>query len=188
MRLFAALPVDEPARAELLRVLRALGDTGWPVRWTRDDGLHLTLKFFADVPAERLAQVDAVLRGAAAGTDVLSLQLTELGAFSSRGRPRVLWAGVDGPPALELLQHRIERGAGAIGFPAEARPFRPHVTLGRVREGGRLPRAGFDGLETRLDPVSFTADRLVLYESFLGAGGARHQPRLTLMLGRQWAA
>jgi 2'-5' RNA ligase len=164
-------------------VLAALRATDWPVRWVRDDNLHLTLKFFGDVSADRLTAVEAAVRSAGAGTGALAVRLTELGTFPKRGRVRVLWAGVESPPALELLQDRIERGSESIGFPADGRPFRPHVTLGRVRDGARLPPSGIDALGIRLEPVSFVVDQLMLYESVLGAGGARHQPRLTLALG-----
>ena len=54
MRLFAAVPVAEPARAEILAVLARLRASEWPVRWVQDEGLHLTLKFFGEVASERL--------------------------------------------------------------------------------------------------------------------------------------
>jgi 2'-5' RNA ligase len=184
MRLFAAVPVTGAARAELVRVLAVLRATGWPVRWVLDDNLHLTLKFFGEVPPTGLAAIEDTLRVATADAAAPALEVTELGTFPARGPARVLWAGVDAPPGLELLQDRIERGAAAIGFPIEGRPFRPHITLGRVREGGRLPVGGLDGIAARVDPVPFLAEHLVLYESVLGAGSARHLPRLTLALGR----
>jgi RNA 2',3'-cyclic 3'-phosphodiesterase len=110
--------------------------------------------------------------------------LGELGAFPSRSRPRVLWVGVDAPPALELLQDRIERGCEAIGFPPEGAPFQPHITLGRVREGQRLPPGGLDDHAGGFEQVPFSGDELVLYESVLTTGGPRYESRLTLDFGR----
>jgi RNA 2',3'-cyclic 3'-phosphodiesterase len=182
MRLFAAVPIPDPARHQILQLLGALRDGGWPVRWVHDQGLHMTLKFFGEVAPERLDVIMEALRFAGAGAGALSLQLGELGAFPSRSRPRILWVGIDGPPSLELLQDRIERGCEAIGFPPEGTPFQPHVTLGRVREGQRLPPKGLDDHANRFERVPFVAQELVLYESVLTTGGPRYEARLTLDL------
>jgi 2'-5' RNA ligase len=144
----------------------------------------MTLKFFGEVGAERLDVIIEALRFAAQGAGSLALRLGELGAFPSRSRPRILWVGIGGPPSLELLQDRIERGCEAIGFAPEGAPFQPHVTLGRVREGQRLPAGGLDDHAERLQPVSFTGHELVLYESLLTTSGPRYEARLTLELGQ----
>jgi 2'-5' RNA ligase len=182
MRLFTAVPVPEPARAQILRLLAQLRGGTWPVRWVHDEGLHLSLKFFGEVVPERLDVIAEALRFAAAGAGPLALRLGELGAFPSRSRPRILWVGVEAPPSLELLQDRIERNCEAIGFPPEGAPFQPHVTLGRVREGQRLPAGGLDDHENDFEQVPFLAQELVLYESLLTSGGPRYESRLTLDL------
>jgi RNA 2',3'-cyclic 3'-phosphodiesterase len=184
MRLFVAVPVSEPAREQILKLLGRLRGASWPVRWVHDEGLHMTLKFFGEVGPERLDVIAEALRFAAADAGSLALQLGELGAFPSRSRPRVLWVGVDAPPALELLQDRIERGCEAIGFPPEGAPFQPHITLGRVREGQRLPRGGLDDHAEGFERVPFVGQELVLYESVLTTGGPRYESRLTLYFGR----
>ncbi|MFL5402703.1 MAG: RNA 2',3'-cyclic phosphodiesterase [Gemmatimonadales bacterium] len=182
MRLFVAVPIPHPAREQILKLLARLRDGGWPVRWVHDEGLHMTLKFFGEVAAERLDVIEEALRFAAAGAGALPLQLGDLGAFPSRNRPRILWVGLEAPPSLELLQDRIERGCEAIGFPPEGAPFQPHVTLGRVREGQRLPPGGLDDHAEGFERVPFVAQELVLYESVLTTGGPRYESRLTLDL------
>ena len=180
MRLFVAVPVAEPAREQILKLLSQLRGAAWPVRWVHDEGLHMTLKFFGEVGAERLDVIAEALRFAAADAGSLALQLGDFGAFPSRSRPRVLWVGVNAPPALELLQDRIERGCEAIGFPPEGTPFQPHITLGRVREGQRLPSGGLDEYADHFDRAPFMGQELVLYESVLTTGGPRYESRLTL--------
>jgi 2'-5' RNA ligase len=165
MRLFAALPIAEPARGEIAKLLTRLRERGWPLRLVHDHGLHLTMKFFGEVPAGRLEVIEEAVRGAVHGTGTLSLQLGAVGAFPDSRKPRILWLGLESPPALELLQDRLERRAEAIGFPPEGKPFRPHVTLARVREGNRLPAGALEGLEGEFEPVGFLASELVLYES-----------------------
>jgi 2'-5' RNA ligase len=183
MRLFVAVPIPNPARDQILGLLGRLREGGWPVRWVNDEGLHMTLKFFGEVASERLDVIQEALRFAAEGAGALSLRLGELGAFPSRSRPRILWVGIEAPATLELLQDRIERGCEAIGFPPEGTPFQPHVTLGRVREGQRLPPGGLDDHADGIEQVSFLAQELVLYESLLTTGGPRYESRLTLTLG-----
>ena len=182
MRLVAAIPLPPQAREEVAGLLEQLRQRNLPVRWVGDEGLHLTLKFYGDVTPERLEVIEEAVRSAAEGGEPLALRLTELGAFPSPSRARVLWLGIDAPPALELLQDRIERRSDAIGFAPEGAPFRPHVTLGRVREGQRVR---LDQMEDAgYERIPFLATALVLFESVRGGGRPRYEPRLALELGR----
>jgi len=102
MRLFVAIPVSDPAREQALKLLGQLRSASWPVRWVHDEGLHMTLKFFGEVAPERLDVIAEALRFAADDAGALALELGVLGAFPSRSRTRILWIGVNAPPALEL--------------------------------------------------------------------------------------
>jgi 2'-5' RNA ligase len=182
MRLFAAVPLPEPARAEVAQLLGRLRQSPLPVRWVHDEGIHLTLKFFGEVVPERLEVIEEAVRFAATGTGPLPLRLAELGAFPSPARPKVLWMGLESPPGLELLQDRLERGGEGIGFPPEGTPFQPHVTLGRVREGQRCPPHAFAELKDAYERLPFLATEVVLFESILTTKGPRYEPRLTIEL------
>jgi 2'-5' RNA ligase len=154
-----------------------------PVRWVRDEGLHLTLKFFGEVAPERLEVIQDAVRMANQGSTPLPMRLDDLGAFPNPSRPRIFWVGLETPPALELLQDRLERRCEAIGFPPEGGPFRPHVTLGRVREGQRCPLRSVAKAGAPVEQVPFLATDLVLYESLRGSGAPRYEVRLTVELG-----
>ena len=183
MRLFAAMPLPSSAREEVAGVLGRLRVSPLPVRWVADEGLHLTLKFYGEVPADRLDAIADAVRDAGEGCEALPLRLTELGAFPSPSRARVLWVGVEAPPGLELLQDRLERRSEAIGFEPEGVPFRPHVTLGRVREGNRCRLGEVETQAGEYEQVPFLGTDLVLYESVAGKGRSRYEPRLTVELG-----
>src|SRR5439155_6307495 len=101
------------------------------VRWG-GGGIHVTLKFLGEVGDDREPEVAAALGRAAAGARTLPLALEGFGVFPDFRRPRVVWAGIAPEPGLEILQHRVEQEFAPLGFPVEARPFRPHVTLGRA--------------------------------------------------------
>ena len=183
MRLFAAVPLPSPARDEVAGMLERLRARELPVRWVAGEGLHLTLKFYGEVAPERLDVIAEAVREAGVGAEALPLRLTELGAFPGPGRARVLWVGIEAPPALELLQDRLERRSEAIGFPPEGVPFRPHVTLGRVREGHRCRLAEVEAAAGDYEQLPFLATDLVLYESVPAKGRPRYESRLRVELG-----
>ena len=192
MRLFVALNLPEAVREALWQAAARLRDLDLPVRWVKPDGLHLTLKFLGEVGEEREPDLIAALGRAAVpppgsrpGSGVLNLRVHGFGAFPDPRRPRVLWAGVEAEPALELLQHAVEREFEPLGFPTEARPFRPHLTLGRAERDARS--SDFGGLEAALDGTHFddtvTVDTVDLMQSTLQRSGAvyhaRHRERLS---------
>src|SRR2546429_247121 len=185
LRLFVALTLPSPVRQALWQTVAPLRERGLPVKWVRPDGIHLTLKFLGDVAEERAADVRAALGRAAAGARPLPLALGEFGVFPDFQRPRVVWAGITADSRLEILQHRVEQEFAPLGFPTEARPFRPHVTLGRAAREAR-PR-DFAGLEAALGALQFEATVVVesvdLMQSTLESAGAvyhvRHSERLS---------
>jgi RNA 2',3'-cyclic 3'-phosphodiesterase len=177
MRLFAAIPLPEDAHRTVADCLRSLREEGWPVRWVHDEGLHLTLKFFGEVTSGRLDTIVEMLGFCVQQVRPMTLAVRGAGVFPVPSRPRVIKLDVDAPSDLELLQDRIERGGEGIGFPPEGRPFAPHITLGRVREGHRLPPGALDSLDRVAPQPPFVADRLVLFESELTPGGPRYQAR-----------
>lgn len=182
MRLFAAVPIASPARDAIADLLSQLRQLDLPVRWVSDEVLHLTLKFFGEVAPERLDVIEEAIGFAVQGTGALPLQLTEVGAFPSPQRPRVLWIGLTAPPPLEALRDRLEQKCEAIGFPPEGTPFTPHITLGRVREGQRIPSEALEQLLGSVPPTSCVADQVVLYESLLTRAGPRYTARRVLTL------
>jgi len=150
-RLFTALELPAPLQARLAALQTAFSAQLPPraVRWVKPDGIHLTLKFYGDVRAERVPEFwDGLARAAdRAGAAAASIPLTlrGLGVFPSPSRPQVLWVGLDGDLApVHRLQAAVEAEAEALGYPPEARPFAPHLTLGRVR--ARLSPAELESL------------------------------------------
>jgi 2'-5' RNA ligase len=177
MRLFAAIPLTGAAHEAAARKLRELKALEWPVRWVKDEGLHITLKFFGEVTPDRLDTIAEMLGFCVAGMTPMTLGVIGAGVFPFPAKPRVIKLEVSTAPDLELLQDRIERSGERIGFPPEGRPFHPHITLGRVREGHRLPLGALDELERIGAQPSFVADRLVLYESNHGSDGPTYRSR-----------
>jgi RNA 2',3'-cyclic 3'-phosphodiesterase len=182
MRLFAGIPVPEPARSQVAGILTDLQSRNWPVRWVRPEGLHLTLKFFGAVDEVTADSLASALGMASEGIGPIALSCTGLGSFPPGQRARVIWMGLDFPGTLELLQDAVERACVPAGFPVEGRPFRPHITLGRVKEGEKLPADALKAVHQEGE-IPFLAERVILYESRPGRGGSVYLPRHTIVLG-----
>jgi 2'-5' RNA ligase len=173
MRLFIALELPDEVRSELAAVQGRLPGDG--VRWAAPASMHLTLQFLGEA-AEALVAPLVVALAAAPRVD-LRLRLAGLGAFPDQWRPRVIWAGVGGEMArLTELQAAVVAATAPLGFAVEARPWSPHITLGRARQGAAP--AALRALGEALDraahppPLEWEAGRPTLYASRLGPGGA----------------
>lgn len=180
MRLFVALSLDQVLLEEAARRSAALraADPECHVRWLDVSGMHLTLQFLGEVPAPAVAPLGAALEGALAGAAAPRLALGSAGAFPDLRRARVLWIGLrtEGA-ALPALHRAVGQALGAAGYPPDRRPFQPHLTVGRVRDGARLG-PGLSGAVER-DRGGETALRpqpeVVLFRSHLGTGPARYE-------------
>jgi len=159
VRLFVAVNLPADVREAVWTAAEPARRGSPPVRWVGPDGIHVTLKFLGEVADERLDELRQALGRAAAGVRRFALELAGGGVFPGAARPRVFWAGIVAEHQLELLQHGVEREIAPLGFPAEARAFRPHVTLGRAERAagpGDLRRAA-----ERIAEVAFGGSALV---------------------------
>jgi 2'-5' RNA ligase len=147
--------------------------------WPRPEGLHLTLKFLGEVEAVRL---DALHHAAATAATALApfvLTVEGAGTFPARGAARVLWLGVrDEDGQLSRLQFRLDKECACAGFPRESKPFRPHLTLARLRAPGGAETAALSEGHRRepFGPHAFQVSSLALVRSELGPGGSRYTP------------
>jgi len=106
------------------------------VKWVATEGIHVTLKFLGNIYPEKVAEITKVMEQASQGSVPFQLEISEVGAFPNLRQPRVLWLGIRGDiDKLVAWQQRIDSGLVPLGFAKETRPFTPHLTLARLREG-----------------------------------------------------
>ena len=138
LRLFVALDLPAGAKAALAATMAQLQSViPAGVRWVNPAGIHLTLKFLGDTDSGLVTPLLAALREMAAAGDPMPfpLHLDGLGVFPNYREPRGIYAGISGDlDSLVKAQRRGEQAITQLGFPQEKRPFRPHLTLGRVRD------------------------------------------------------
>ena len=177
MRAFVAIDLADNVRAALARQqerLRAACARHGDLRWTRPEGVHITLKFLGEVSPERQPALTEAL-GRLSGFRGFPVEVHGFGFFPDARHPRVLWAGVKAPPALAELAGRVDSALAELGFPREDRLFQPHLTLARFR----MPRPDI-GLASAIDAAgaeslgSFEVNQFVLFESRLRPAGAEY--------------
>jgi 2'-5' RNA ligase len=174
VRLFAALWPPPDAVAELLAAVDDIRADAPRLRWTRPEQWHLTLAFLGEVADERRPELDERLARAAGRHPPLTLRFAGGGRFGTR----VLFTRVDGDrEPLTRLAASASAAARRSRIPVDDRPYRPHLTLARGRDGEDLRP-----LAARLQSfagMAWTATRLDLVRSRLGQGPghtARYEP------------
>jgi 2'-5' RNA ligase len=172
-RLFAALELPADVRAGLAAFGREAAAHDRALRPTREDALHLTLAFLGHRALDEIDPAREAVRGVA-GAPAPVLTLAEPLWLAPR-RPHVLTVGLEEPGGvLAALQAAVvARLADALPWEPEARPFRAHITVARVR---RELRPRLDDLPVA-PRATFTAGAVVLFRSHLGGRGpARYEP------------
>src|SRR5207237_4743793 len=139
MRLFVAVPLPSELTARAAALLPAALPATRPIR---AELMHLTLAFLGWTPDEQLDAVVAAARAAATGQPAFELSFAGAGRFPATGRPRVVWLGIgEGQEALARLAARVTGELRTRGLKFDDRPFEPHLTLARVRDGATGPEA-----------------------------------------------
>ena len=135
IRSFVAIELSDHLKQELREpqaLLKSKGITD-EVRWVKPEGLHLTLKFLGNVPADKVKEIVVAITQARLGVEPFNLTFGGLGCFPTARRPNVIWVGVEGETeSLARLQANIENRLSVLGYPPEKRKYTPHLTLGRV--------------------------------------------------------
>jgi RNA 2',3'-cyclic 3'-phosphodiesterase len=178
VRLFIAIELPEKVQAELKQLQQSLKSVDpSSVKWVDPNGIHLTLKFLGSVDIDKLEAVKLGLQNAVQGISPFQLELSELGAFPNLKRVQIVWIGLQGDlEALQELQKKIESNISPLGFPTEKRPFKPHLTLARLRETAspQIRQTLGDRLsQTKIEnKFTFKANSVNLMRSQLTRGGA----------------
>ncbi|HEX7297808.1 MAG TPA: RNA 2',3'-cyclic phosphodiesterase [Solirubrobacteraceae bacterium] len=179
-RLFVALELPVAVRTQLAQFGHAAAERDPALRAVGEEAMHLTLAFVGHRPEEEIDAARAAVRAVHGVAPALALAEP---LWLAPRRPHVLTVGLeDGDGTLAALRAEVvDRLSVALAWEPEARRFRPHVTVARVRRGAH-PR-------TRHLPdaphASFAGEAVVLYRSHLGGGPARYEPLEELALARE---
>lgn len=187
VRLFVACEVPDDVKdsiGTLIADLRARSGTA--VRWIRPEGVHVTLKFLGEVPVKQLPAIKLAIQEAVVGHSPFELEFSNIGTFGGREGLRIMWVGIAGDVLrLEALVRAVNAALAVVGFEPERRPFRPHLTLGRVRdEVGTRQRAEIEVQvgKTEVPQSSWRTAQVSLMRSRLTPNGAVYEVLATFPL------
>ena len=169
MRLFIAIDLPELVKEQLSRLCCGLPGA----RWVIPEQLHLTVRFVGEVDGGVFLDICEGL--AAVQAKSFSLQLEGLGCFPPRGKPRVVWVGLQANEPLLVLRNRIESRLVTLGIEPEGRKFAPHITLARLQKTPPVKVGRFLENHGLFCSAPFPVKEFYLYSSVLSRKGASHR-------------
>jgi len=204
-RTFVAIELPRALRAKLIehiaQLRRELPDAR--ASWSREQSLHLTLKFLGNIPVSEIPKLSDAIARAISGIKPFELTIAGCGAFPPRGRPNVLWIGArsagilpadrghparaslsqdadtrhtgppDGTSHLAALHSAIEDECAKAGFAREGRPFHPHLTIARLRKHGEERRLAEAHQRLGFLPETLSVTEVVVFRSELLREGSK---------------
>lgn len=181
MRIFLAVfaPAEgQKAAADVIERLKRPGDD---VSWVKRENLHYTLRFMGELGESGLERVVMAAREGAGDHAAFRASLGAAGAFPNTRKARVLWLGLAaGGDPLVALARSVEQALRRRGFDAADRPFKSHLTLGRVRERDQDWSERLAAVSVQVPP--FLVDRVVVVQSVLSSRGSTYTIRAEAML------
>jgi len=169
MRTFIAIELSEEIRKKIWAMIEELKGVSAPVKWVEQDNLHITLKFLGEVPDKEIDNLISLSTDAAEGVKPFAAEFAGVGTFPGGHHPRVIWVDtVKGREEQGDIASSLEEKLSNAGFRSEEREFKPHITVGRVREDKGLAKllSKLEGLrgtnfgEMKIDHVNIMKSRL----------------------------
>ena len=137
VRLFVAVNFSPDERSRILEVQERLRSQVLKGSFTRPENLHLTLAFLGETwdrgrsPEGKLPLLFRVMEEVRFSPFDITFSLT---GFFRRGQTELWWLTAAEHPGLSLLKDvhgQLLKYLLKAGFPADTRPFKAHITLGR---------------------------------------------------------
>jgi len=178
LRSFVALEIPAEIQSAIARSTASL-QKALPkplIRWVVPQNVHLTFKFLGDVSTANLEQLAEALKTEVGSHETFTMSVGGLGAFPNPRRARVVWIGLETPPAFMSLLRGVEAVSTRLGYASEERPLSPHLTIGRVGQNvsGIDSQRIRNGLEGTVVGALGTicVDAVNIYKSDLQPAGA----------------
>lgn len=176
IRLFIAWPLAHEVEQELGRISFQLKQKGGRISWVAPQNIHLTARFLGDTDQQLLPELKSLIDHVGSSSTKAILTLDKLGVFPDMKRPRVIWAGLSGDTsALQQTVDGIERGVRELGFSPETKRFKPHLTLGRVKDPHGVEGLMMAVQQFRVQGIAVILDRIVLFKSTLTQLGSIYE-------------
>lgn len=183
MRMFLALEMPPPIVGYLSGVIEGLARRVDGVRWVKDEGIHITVKFLGEVAESAITPMYKVLKPTGEAFGPIPAALNKIDAFPNKNRARVIVVTLgQGVEVMEAIFSEVECRLGTImEIEREERAYLPHLTLGRRKVPKPFPNGDVPDIQRK----EFVVEHLVLFKSTLTSGGAIHTPLWKIKFGGQ---
>jgi len=177
VRAFIAVELSKAAKDEIERIINSLKDADTNTKWLSSQTMHLTLKFLGSVSPEKVKDITSSIKTISEDITTFNITFSDIGVFPSERRPKVVWVGIkDDNGEVQALSSKVEGAMEKEGFTREDRPFTPHITLGRIKNGKNIDKLMSITKSINVSPIVSTISRIVLFRSELTSKGAIHTP------------
>ena len=176
-RVFIAIELPKEVRdkiaAHVTRLRQLEPDAG--ASWTRPENIHLTLKFLGDTPRTQIDKLSEATSRAVAPFPPFKIGVARSGAFPPRSCPKVLWVGIDDSEGkLATMQARLDEECSLVGFQKESRPFRPHLTIARLRKPQDARTLATAHKQIQFETMQLDVSEVVVIRSELSSAGSKY--------------
>ena len=178
-RIFIAIDISDEARPEAAGYIERLrlDFARIKVGWERPEKLHFTVRFLGDIDEKQIEKVCAVIETVANQFKPFAVRIVETGVFPHYKNPKVLWLGPkQGSEEMTRINADIDSGLERIGFEPERRKFHPHLTIARIKDLEKSRTLVRVHRQRQLEPITFTATGITIYESKLQKTGSEYFP------------
>jgi 2'-5' RNA ligase len=175
VRLFISVDLPEAWKQQLPDIERSIGWLGRGVKWVDPQTMHLTLRFLGETPETELQHVKDTIAKSCAGIGPFEMQMRGTGCFPNHNRPRVYWVGLKSHDVLLTLNQKLELAMQDIGFPPEEHPFRPHLTVARIKDPIGKERMTAALINFKIESEPIIVSEVLLMQSFLDKAGPTYQ-------------
>ena len=141
------------------------------IHWVKQQHLHITLQFLEAIEAKDMPEVIAAVHTEIKTISAFNLHLGPMELFPTPYRPKIISLVAKPNESLAQLSAAIGRGMTATGYAIETRPFRGHLTLGRINVSHTpfvLPEIALPAME------DITVRDIVLFRSEPRTDGSRY--------------
>ncbi len=185
VRAFIGIGLPEKMESFFHEIQLGIRSYGLNLKLIKPENIHITLKFLGNIDKGAVEKIGYAMEDAVCGQSHIILMAKGIGCFPNVRKPRILWVGLrKQTEKLQAIQHDLERKLKAIGFPKEKRPFKGHLTIGRIKN--KINNVALDAaIETfkEIESEDFIADRIILFQSTLKTSGAIYKELVSKPIG-----
>ena len=178
IRCFVAIEIPETIQTLLTFAQEELRKFVRGASWVKRENIHLTLKFLGDVAPNQISVIRNSIEQVTDARSPFSMELGGIGAFPNLSRPRIIWAGVKtGADDVAAIAREIDLRLSRHGHERDKKPFRPHLTLARIKRLANLkPLVDVFQQYDTINGATMIVNQIRVVQSELRRSGAVYTP------------